>query len=349
MMTGAVAWICERGYESRVRVARATHTDMKRVVVLVALVATLGACEKRREAAAEASHGSAGAPGVTTVTQPATATAPPAAAPAPAATAQLQHPLFWSVEKAGTTTYFLGTMHTGVDAASQLPATVWSKLDAARAFAMEANLEDPAAGDAFRPTKASLHDALGDDYWARLEGAIGAGPAQAIEHLPPLVPAAALSMRGLPETPPMDRVLSARAAKAHKPLVFLEPATHQLALLRKWLDLKALRMMLDELPRGEQHARAMLAAYIAGDERQILALSDDERGDALRHGYTAAEYDQEMSDLLYGRNASWIAALERLHADGGGFVAVGALHLVGPRSVLDLLARRGYRVTRIAP
>jgi uncharacterized protein YbaP (TraB family) len=30
-------------------------------------------------------------------------------------------------------------------------------------------------------------------------------------------------------------------------------------------------------------------------------------------------------------------------------VAVGALHLVGPRSVLDLLAHRGYRVTRVVP
>jgi len=62
-----------------------------------------------------------------------------------------------------------------------------------------------------------------------------------------------------------------------------------------------------------------------------------------------AEYDREMDDLLYGRNASWIAPIEQLHAAGGGFVAVGALHLLGPRSVLDLLAHRGYRVTRVAP
>jgi uncharacterized protein YbaP (TraB family) len=91
----------------------------------------------------------------------------------------------------------------------------------------------------------------------------------------------------------------------------------------------------------------MLDAYVTGDEHKILALGDEERGDALRHGYTAAEYDQEMNDLLYDRNASWIAALEQLHADGGGFVAVGALLLLGPRSVLDLLAHKGYRVTRI--
>ena len=102
-------------------------------------------------------------------------------------------------------------------------------------------------------------------------------------------------------------------------------------------------------PVGELRLQAMLTAYAEGDEATLLALSDGEKQQALKHGYTADEYDQEMNDLLYARNAAWIAAIEKLHADGGGFVAVGALHLLGPRSVLDLLAHRGYRVTRVVP
>jgi uncharacterized protein YbaP (TraB family) len=291
---------------------------MKRVVVLVALTAALGgACRRSSEAAP--------------------------------ATGPLAHPLLWAAEKDGRTTYLFGTMHTGVDAATRLPAIVWAKLDAARAFAMETDLDDPTAADAVRPPPGSLRDALGDAYWRKLETALGADAARAVEHLPPMIPAASLSLRGLPSTPQMDRVLSARAAGEHKPMVFLEPASRQLALLARWIDVKALKMMLDELASGEQHARAVLAAYIAGDERTMLALGDEERADALHHGYTPAEYDREMDDLLYGRNASWIAPIEQLHAAGGGFVAVGALHLVGPRSVLDLLAHRGYRVTRVAP
>lgn len=308
---------------------------MKRVVVLATLAAVLGAaCERSSDPARSAPGGT-----------PAAAVRPPAA-PA-AALDPLPHPLLWSVEKDGKTTYFFGTMHRGVDAATRLPSGVWQRLDAAPAFAMETNLDDPDAAAAIRPTPSSLRDTLGSDYWARLESAIGPGVARAVEHLPPMVSASALSMRGLPETEAMDRVLSARAAGERKPVVFLEPAARQLALLGKWMDTRALRMMLDELPEGERHARAMLEAYLAGDERRILALADDERADALRHGYTAAEYDREMADLLYDRNASWIARLEQLHADGGGFVAVGTLHLVGPRSVLDLLARKGYRVTRL--
>jgi uncharacterized protein YbaP (TraB family) len=240
-------------------------------------------------------------------------------------------------------------MHVGIDAEARLPALVWTKLAAARVFAMEADLDDPQAAAAIQPTAGSLRQALGEVYWKKLEIAMGASVASAVEHLPPMVPAAALSMRGLPSTPPMDRVLAARAVGARKPVIFLEPAARQLALLGKWMDIKALKMMLDQLPAGEQRVRAMLAAYAEGNERKLLAISDGEKADALQHGYTAGEYEQEMNDLLYNRNASWIEAIEKLHAEGGGFVAVGALHLLGPRSVLDLLAHKGYRVTRLTP
>jgi uncharacterized protein YbaP (TraB family) len=318
---------------------------MKRAVVFVTLVAVLGAaCQKSPEATGTA----------TPPPTPATARVTGTAAPAPqdTRTARLEplpHPLFWSVEKDGKTTYFLGTMHAGVDAEARLPALVWNKLHAAKTFAMEADLDDPAAASMIRPGARSLRDDLGDAYWKKLEDAIGPSVARAVDHLPPLVPAAALSMRGLPETVAMDKVLSARAAGEHKQVVFLEPATRQLAILGKWMDVKALKMLLDELPESEQHARAMLDAYVAGDEQKIVAISDSEKADALHHGYTAAEYDQEMNEMLYQRNTSWIDELEQLHAAGGGFVAVGAMHLVGPRSVLALLAGKGYQVTRVAP
>src|SRR6476620_833563 len=73
----------------------------------------------------------------------------PAPAPTPTATAPdpwtkpapkkdpLPHPLFWSVEKDGKTTYYLGTMHIGVDPNTRIPDLVWAKLDAAPTFAME--------------------------------------------------------------------------------------------------------------------------------------------------------------------------------------------------------------------
>lgn len=314
---------------------------MKRAALVVTLVAALGpACKRAPETAAVP-----------------TATAERTAKPSGSAGVEraydvaprLAHPLLWSAEKAGKTTYLFGTMHAGIDAESRLPDVVWSKLDAAYAFAMEANLDDPQAASLLGPTGSSLRTALGDDYWKKLEDAIGPDMARAVEYLPPLVPAAQLSLRGLPRTVAMDKALSARALREHKPIYYLEHTTHQLEILLKWMDVKALEMMLDELPESEHRARAMLDAYVEGDDQKIVAISDLEKEAALQHGYTTAEYDQEMEEMLYGRNMRWIPTIDRLHAWGGAFVAVGALHLVGPRSVLELLARKGYQVKRVAP
>ena len=266
--------------------SRANHVAMKRAVVFVTLVAALGtACKNGPKAPAGATTAAAVTEGSASVTGTSKA-APPPANTVPAD--PLRHPLFWSVEKAGKTTYFLGTMHVGIDAEARLPVIVWDKLHAAKTFAMEADLDDPAVASLLQPTERSLHQDLGDAYWKKLEDAMGPSVAAALDHLPPLVPATALALRGMPPTSPMDKVLSTHATDEHKQLVFLEPVRRQLAILGKWMDLKALKMMLDELPESERHAKAMLDAYIAGDEPTMVALSDREKTDALLHGYTAA-------------------------------------------------------------
>jgi uncharacterized protein YbaP (TraB family) len=168
-----------------------------------------------------------------------------------------------------------------------------------------------------------------------------------VDALKPMVAATMLSLRGLPQTAPMDGVLLAHAQREHKPIVYLEPAAKEEALLEKWMDTRALKDMLDDLDWSEQHSRAMLAAYVAGDAQKILSLANDERAEWIKDGHDAAEYDEQMKELLYARNASWIPELEKMHAAGGGFVAVGAMHLIGQRSVLDLLAKDGFTITRV--
>jgi uncharacterized protein len=303
-----------------------------RTAILVACATVLGACEKSADLAKPAA-------------------ADPWASHPKAVVAKdpLPHPLFWSLEKDGKTTYILGTMHVGVDAESRLPKLVWAKLDAAPTFAMETNLADASVGSMARGDQGSLHADLGDAYWQKLEAAVTPAQAAMFDHLKPMVAATTLSMRGLPLTEPMDGVLASRAQTEHKAMVYLEPASKEMAILEKWMDVRAVKMLLDDLDTAPAHTNDMLDAYIAGDTAKILALTDSERDDAKKSGYTDAEYDAQMNDLLYERNASWIDAIEQLHARGGGFIAVGAMHLIGERSVLELLAHKGYKVTRLAP
>ena len=117
-------------------------------------------------------------------------------------------------------------------------------------------------------------------------------------------------------------------------------------MLEKHMNVKALKLMLDDLAKLERQSAQLLAAYVAGVEAKFTSLVDEQRRDALANGYTVAEYDDMMEDLLYRRNASWIAAIERMHGSGGAFIAVGAMHLLGPRSVLEMLQQKGFRISR---
>ncbi|NVB81583.1 MAG: TraB/GumN family protein [Kofleriaceae bacterium] len=318
--------------------------------LLVALLAASAACKKTEEKAppkvtevgsakGSAGSGSAGS---------AAAAADPWSKPEPAKD-PLKHPLFWSIEKDGKTSYLLGTMHTGVDPQSRLPDIVWKKLDESKIFAMETDLGGAAKLDVLLKNGQSLKDLLGDEYWKKLEDAIGVQEANRLIGFKPMIPATLISMRGLQQTPPMDGVLHGRALNQNKKIVFLEPIERQAAVLEKWMDIKALKEMLDDLPGGEARAKAMFEAYVSGDENAILKISDEERTDFVKHGRTEKEYEEQMQDMLYSRNASWIPTIEKINAEGPAFVAVGALHLVGQKSVLDLLQQKGYKVTRITP
>lgn len=256
---------------------------------------------------------------------------------------------FWSAEKDGKTTYFLGTMHIGVDPETRLPQVVWDRLDAAKTFAMEADLSDPELAESMMRKGGSLSADLGEAHWKKLEQAVGPAMAKQLDQLTPTAAAAVMSLKDLPKTAPMDGVLLGRAMNQKKQIVYLEPASLQAEVLAKHMDLRALKMMIDTYEQGAAQSKAMLDAYIAGEPAGILKVTEEQKAEALKYGYTQAEYDEQMEDILYKRNASWISALEKLHAQGDGFVAVGALHLIGPRSVLEMLAEKGYKISRITP
>jgi uncharacterized protein YbaP (TraB family) len=51
--------------------------------------------------------------------------------------------------------------------------------------------------------------------------------------------------------------------------------------------------------------------------------------------------------LLEDRNARWIGPLETAFQDGASFVAVGAIHLVGPQGLIARLRGDGYRIEAV--
>jgi uncharacterized protein len=224
---------------------------------------------------------------------------------------------------------------------------VWTALGQAKAFAMETNIMDPSLlSMVMRNDGTTLDQELGADYWKKLEDVLGAALAGGLKGMKPSTVAALLQVKSLPMTEPMDIAVLKKAKEAGAEIIYLEEARLQQKLLDTWLDARAIKMMLDHWGEMQAQTRQLLAAYEAGNADEILALSFEE-DQWLESGRTKAEFEQMKRELLLDRNASWVPKLEAMLDKGNGFVAVGAGHLVGPGSVLDLLQKKGYKVTRL--
>lgn len=264
-----------------------------------------------------------------------------------AAAPMVERPLLWAAQKDGKTTYLFGTIHLGVNADTQLPAWVKAKLDGARAFAMEADLSAPGLmGAMARTDGGSLRLELGPAHWAKFEEVIGKDVASGVDKMKPFVAATLLEAKFLPMTTPMDSALETRAKNAGKPVAYLEEATKQLALLESFVTAADVKAFLDHLEHAKERSGKMLAAYVGGDADGMASMFED-RTLWLAAGRDPAQFKTFADALLRDRNRSWIEPIEKLHADGGAFVAVGAGHLVGPHSVQNMLADRGYTITRL--
>lgn len=139
----------------------------------------------------------------------------------------------------------------------------------------------------------------------------------------------------------VESVLRANFKQAGKPISQLETNLEQLSLF-------------DTLPESAQ--RALLEGSIEAPAEMRTEfnkmLSAWARGDVEAIGKTFNEDlagSPELQDaLIRRRNHNWTGWVRRRMAEPGTLmVAVGAGHLAGPESVVDLLERHGYRVTRI--
>ena len=318
---------------------RARHLAL--IVSLAAAFATAG-CKRSAKESVPATGSTATAP-----TTGAGVAADDPWAPKTTAPPLIERPLFWAATKDGKTTYLLGTIHLGINADAQLPAFVKSRLDGARAFAMEADIHDPKLlGLLQRTDGGSLQLDLGPDYWAKLEAAIGADMARGVDKMKPFAVMTVLEAKFLPMTLPMDSVLETRATDAKKVIVYFEEGARQLEIVEPFMTAAEVKAFLDNLDYARTQSAELLAAYQRGDE-VTLAKQFEDQTLWRAAGRDPAQFPAFIDALLATRNASWIPAIEKLHAEGGGFVAVGAGHLVGPASVLELLRARGFTITRV--
>lgn len=268
--------------------------------------------------------------------------------PGPKAPAQvITKPFLWKAERDGVTSWLFGTIHLGVNADTQLPEVVFEKLKEARSFAMEADTtEDGLALAMHRSDGGSLRNDLGPAYWKKLEDAIGARMAQHFEGMKPFAVMTVLATKDVPMTLPMDRVLLEDAQEAGKPIHYFEKAVDQLAMIEPWMSADDIKALLDNRETAKTRTLKLLEAYKTGEEAQMGAFFDDKTM-WLAAGRKPELFPAYLDSILGRRNRAWVPQIEKLHADGGAFIAVGAGHLVGPGNLNGLLTERGFVITRV--
>jgi uncharacterized protein YbaP (TraB family) len=144
--------------------------------------------------------------------------------------------------------------------------------------------------------------------------------------------------------PVLDAKLARDAETAGKRLLGLETAKSQLeamASLPMEFHLKGLAETLRLGARIDDLIETMIVLYTRGDLsmlwplfRAVLPAVDDEIG------YAAFE-----ETMIIARNETMAESARQVLAEGGAFIAVGALHLPGPHGLVELVREAGYTVT----
>lgn len=265
-------------------------------------------------------------------------------------------PALWVVRDADSTLYLFGTIHmmrAGVDWYDERISTAFDSAD-------ELWLEtDTAAGlGTVLPVmrygmdwKGSLASRLGPEYTAKFEALarlMGAQPA-GFRYMRPWL--AALTLTTLPMTREgfqpaagIDVQLEGFAARTHKPVRRLETISEQLRIfadLPPETEIAMLREVIDDGFDGvdETPMADLVETWIEGDEAGLVVLV--QTGE-LKPGSPFYEA------LFTRRNEAWARKIEGIMAGAGtSFFAVGAGHLVGAGSVIELLTQKGFTVERL--
>ena len=259
----------------------------------------------------------------------------------------------WRVSKDGRTHHLFGTIHVGKLEWAFPGAKLRAALADAQTVAFELDPLDPTVQSSLRTAgagSATLPAALDAQLKRELQRACL--PAQALAGLHPMMQAMTAVMvdaarDGLQLAYGQEFVLAGAAQARNLRTVSLETPERQLAAIIPNDPAQAERSLASTLEQlrsglGRKVLLRMAAAWERGDLQEIenyerwcdCVKSDDDRA--------------MLVALNDERNPALADRIEALHGEGQRlFVAVGALHMTGPKALPALLKVRGFRVERV--
>lgn len=277
---------------------------------------------------------------------------------APALAEEKSAPAMWRLADKDSEIFLFGTFHV-------LPADIeWTTpayeaaMKKAKTTVVEADVISPEAQAkvgalvqqyGLNPPGVTLSSLVGPERFSRFAevAARYGAPAQALEGYRPWLAMISLSVlalqqEGFDPNSGVDRKVLARAGEEGDAVDYLETPEYQIQALSS-LDGEAMianfDATLDQFNDFKALTQRMLTAWSQGDVKGL----DETLIAPMRRDYPDA-----FEALLVTRNQNWVAEIKRMMAgEGDYFIAVGAGHLVGEQSVVDLLEKEGFKVKRV--
>jgi hypothetical protein len=266
----------------------------------------------------------------------------------------------YRVRYQGHTSYLFGTIHIGRPDFFPLEAQATQALSEAGTLALELDLRDAAAmQDAVQ--KYGMY--AGDDTVDKHLSAAGLQRLQAAltqSHIPfervarmktwmvaNLLLVAALEQQGYRTDLSTESYLSAAATEQGKSIVALESADFQLSLFDSLTEKQQEQYLIDNL-------KDMQSGEMRKNTQELVDAWASANQKAFNHLLAEAQKDHTTSGkffiqvLLGKRNPALADKIEAMLKDQkASFVGIGLLHLIGANGVPQLLAKRGYAVTKL--
>ena len=272
-----------------------------------------------------------------------------AAAPATTGTG----PALWKVADEDTTIYLFGTVHVLPKELEWYDATIANALDGSDMIVTEIKMDKASEADlqqlsmklGLLPPGTTLRSLLTPEQTATYEAGLAklGAPPEAFDPVKPWLAGLTLSLlplmqQGYDSNSGVEKILLAKAGT--KPQGALETAEFQLGIFNN-MPTEAQVAFMMEAVEGMDEIKPMLDRMVAewaeGDAAELANI--------MNEGMT----DPAVAEaLLYSRNANWAEWIDtRLDEPGTVFIAVGAGHLAGAKSVQDYLAQKGITVARV--
>lgn len=263
---------------------------------------------------------------------------------------QFDFGILWQIDNGFSTPSFLfGTMHVEDPRVTELPPPVMDAFNRSRSLTTEALLELEqlllVGPELLLVDGSNLIQLIGENLYSEVTSALSArGITPDIAAvLKPWAVALLLSQPRSQTGMFLDRQLYQLAQQNGKPVFGLETIAEQLAVFKTMSlqdQISLLEETLAQLELIPEAIERLTQAYLNRDLAMLAELADEQ--------FTGSSVQQNLKQrLIVDRNINMAHRMQQRFAEGGAFVAIGALHLAGPDGVLNYLQQLGYNVTRV--